>query len=623
MTFSYWYKLWTKQFHNMMQVKNLSLLTLIMAFALLLMGGLLHSSGASLSCPDWPLCYGQAFPYNAGTGMVLEMGHRWLGALVGLLTLVLTIITYRKKDHDELYQRLFPISATSLLIVIVQGSLGGLNVYYKLPTLVSTSHFVLSLVFFGLLMTLFHQWEKLDIHADHIKKRSFQTLRDGHYFSLFLLFVTLVVGAIVRHTGAQWACGSSSFFCYDAVIQKKTFWPSFSAAQLHMFHRALALAAALFASYISIKTYSFLKKTGAKRRALLPLLSSGALLFYIFFGIISISKGDDFLMASLHSGSGVMALALLWLVKLDLKKIQDQIFPTGVHGFWSDFLEMAKPRLALLVMMTVFVGFMAAPAESIKSVGFFNAFAGLVLIFMVVAGAAILNCYMEKEVDKLMERTKNRPLPAGRMRSEVALGFGLFLLIVSLPLLVVINNFATAILGFIAAALYLLAYTPLKQRSEIALYIGAIPGAIPPVMGWTMATGEMDVMAWCLFSILFIWQIPHFLAIGVYLAKDYESAAIKIYPNSWGESVTKWGIFLFTLVLFGSSLSPYYFGESSREYFWVAMFINSLFLILAFRGLFIKKETQDKFRRWARHYFLGSVIYLPLILGALIFLRQS
>jgi protoheme IX farnesyltransferase len=236
---------------------------------------------------------------------------------------------------------------------------------------------------------------------------------------------------------------------------------------------------------------------------------------------------------------------------------------------------------------------------------------------MVVCGATTLNCYIEKDVDRNMERTRNRALPSGRMKPSTALIIGYSLLVISLPLLVIFVNWPTMILSLVAAVLYLYAYTPMKLKSEAALFVGAIPGAIPPVMGWTAVTGVIDAMSLILFLILFIWQIPHFLAIAMYLAKDYDAASIKVYPNKIGFGKSKRDIFLYTIILVLSSLGPYFIGYSSIVYRNIALVFGLMFLALAFAGFFIKEN--DAILSWAKKYFWASIIYLPILLTSLIF----
>ena len=238
----------------------------------------------------------------------------------------------------------------------------------------------------------------------------------------------------------------------------------------------------------------------------------------------------------------------------------------------------------------------------------------------VVMGACVLNCYLEKESDKKMKRTQERPLPSGRMKSTTALSFGLGMLLVGIPCLFYAFGSLMGWLGVAATLLYLLAYTPMKYSSKTSLFIGAVPGAIPPVMGWVAVMGNLSPMAWYLFAILFVWQLPHFLSIAIYYADDYQSADIKTHYGDRGLLSTKVNIFSYTAILVGITavlcremgLNPAVTGA-----IWV---FGGVFLALSLAG-FLSGTNEYKSKKWARLYFKASIIYLPGIFASMIFLR--
>ena len=189
-----------------------------------------------------------------------------------------------------------------------------------------------------------------------------------------------------------------------------------------------------------------------------------------------------------------------------------------------DLLDLAKPRITTMVVFTTAMGLWLAP-------GSIGAARTALLLFgtaLLVGSANILNCWYERETDGLMIRTRNRPLPAGRLEPGTALALGIACGVFAIPLLALAINPLTAVLGAIAHSTYVLVYTPLKKVSPWALELGAIPGAIPPLMGWTAATGTLSLPGWFLFGILFFWQIPHFLAIAIYLEDDYRRGGLKV-----------------------------------------------------------------------------------------------
>ena len=422
----------------------------------------------------------------------------------------------------------------------------------------------------------------------------------------------------MRHAGAGAACGigpNSSLLCMDFNTQNLTAWPSIAQSQLHMIHRMYAIVVFMIVAFFSIRARHFFKGVKSLRiAAFLPFLFIS---FQVIIGILTVALNLSVVPTTLHLAGAALSLAALWKLNLLLKDVENAYFLGDKHSFFSDVVDLTKPRLSMLVMITVLVGTLIAPDK----IYFFKALLAFFLITMVVIGAAALNCYIEREVDAKMNRTKDRPLPAKRMNPKTALWFGVVLLLISIPALSFFINNVTAVLAFIAAILYLYAYTPMKKKSESAVYIGAIPGALPPVMGWTAVTGKIDFMAIALFLILFIWQLPHFLAISLYHADDYGAADIKIYPNmKRGFEITRMGIFFFTLLLFVASLLPSFFSQASFVYTRAALFLSGVFLIYAGRGFFLKQDVSLT-RAWARNYFYGSLFYLPLLLGALIFFK--
>src|SRR6185312_1895018 len=196
-----------------------------------------------------------------------------------------------------------------------------------------------------------------------------------------------------------------------------------------------------------------------------------------------------------------------------------------VHA--RDFIALTKPRITTMVIVTTAGGLFLAPSEVSARV----ALCAILGVSMIVAGANALNMYIERDVDRHMTRTRNRPLPAGRVSPRAALIFGVALTVLSLPILAFGVNPLTAMLAALANVIYVLAYTPLKQRSHLALEVGAIPGAMPPLLGWTAATNRVDAAGLVLFAILFFWQLPHFHAIALFRREEYARAGLQVLPN--------------------------------------------------------------------------------------------
>jgi protoheme IX farnesyltransferase len=282
----------------------------------------------------------------------------------------------------------------------------------------------------------------------------------------------------------------------------------------------------------------------------------------------------------------------------------------------ADLFSLTKPRLSSLVIFTCALGLFLAPGEVSLLSGFISVFA----TWCLVGGACIINCYMERDIDSRMERTKNRPLPSGRIQPETALYLGIGLISLSLSILFFVINPLTAGLGLLATIVYVSFYTPLKRKTSWALFAGAVPGAIPPLMGWTSVTNSVDTLGLIIFAILFIWQLPHFLSISIYHAEDYNNADIKTFPAHIGFRPTQNRIVVYTFLLTLVSLGPIFSGDTQKGYVWGVYLLGGAFTAYSLVGYFYDIAGKE-FRTWARRYFFGSLIYLPIVFMLMLYFR--
>lgn len=276
---------------------------------------------------------------------------------------------------------------------------------------------------------------------------------------------------------------------------------------------------------------------------------------------------------------------------------------------FADLLNLTKPRLSLLVVFTT--GGAAWLAGGEKS--WWQTLAAIIGTSLVVGAANTLNCYLERDVDGLMRRTADRPLPTGRLTSEIALWLGRVLMFVGLPLLTIGTNWLAGALAAFALATYVMVYTPLKRRSAAATLVGAIPGALPPLIGWTAMTGRIEAPGVVLFLILFVWQLPHFYAISLFRQAEYERAGFVVLPTEIGGAATRRRIALYALLLVPVSLALVPLGIASWLYGAVALISGVAFAVLTLRGL-----RPDTTNAWARRVFAGSLVYLTVLVGAMV-----
>ena len=271
----------------------------------------------------------------------------------------------------------------------------------------------------------------------------------------------------------------------------------------------------------------------------------------------------------------------------------------------SAYVELTKPRITFLIVLTSAAGFGLASRRGIDYLALVSALLGIALLS---SGIATLNQYAERDLDGLMRRTAGRPLPSGKLAPWEALAFGAGLTIAAEVYLLLLVNPLSALLGLTVIAGYLFGYTPLKTRSSLSTVVGAFPGAVPPLIGWTAATGTLSIEGWVLFAILFLWQFPHFLAIAWMYREDYSRAGILMLPVVEPDGrVTAQQIVLYTLMLIPVSLLPTVLGISGRFYFSGAIVLGLLFLYSSIRAAFSMS------RQHAKQLLLASVLYLPLL----------
>jgi protoheme IX farnesyltransferase len=279
----------------------------------------------------------------------------------------------------------------------------------------------------------------------------------------------------------------------------------------------------------------------------------------------------------------------------------------------SAYVELTKPRITLLVVLTAAAGFCLGAGTPFDYVGLLHMSLGITLLS---SGIATLNQYIERRLDSLMLRTEKRPLPSARLSGREALLFGAALSLAATVYLWGAVNRLTAVLGIITFVSYLFIYTPLKTRTTLSTFLGAFPGAMPPLMGWVAARGELSLEAWILFAILFLWQFPHFLAIAWMYREDYARAGIRMLPVVEPEGrVTGQQIISYSLMLLPVSLLPSAVGISGRVYLIGALILGVAFIYFSARAAVAKSKWQ------ARRLLLASVLYLPVLFALMVLNR--
>jgi protoheme IX farnesyltransferase len=563
-------------------------------FCLLIAGGLVTSTDSGLAVPDWPLSYGTWFPPMVG-GIRFEHGHRMIAGFVGLLILALAVWVGRVESRRWVQRLTF----AALGAVVVQALLGGLTVLLLLPPAVSIAHAILGQTVFCLVVCV--------ARATSDAGRRVLPLRDPTPSSrpatagtpaaggrggprsaspvdlpvgialvvAGLAGLQLLLGAIIRHTGY-------------AV----------------MAHVVVAMTLSVALIWLAVRA--------ARSRQQYPEVWQGAVRLLglvglqLLLGLSVFFHRGAVVLRTAHVALGALILAQAVLLAWDALRVAPLRRTSAFRKTLSDYLELTKPRLSSLVLVTAGVGFWLGMRSHEQLPKLIPLSIGL---WLVVGGANALNQWFERIPDGLMRRTSHRPLPAGRLTPPAAFRFGLILSVAGLLCLGLAVHPFSATVAAASWLAYVLVYTPLKPRTPLCTLVGAVPGALPPVIGWVAARNSLGVEAWALFLILFCWQLPHFLALAVLYREDYARAGFPMLPivesDGW---LTGRQTLLYGMALVPISLFPSMIGVAGPAYFYGAAALGAAFAFLA------TWAAWDRSPRSARRLFHASLLYLPILL---------
>ncbi len=285
-----------------------------------------------------------------------------------------------------------------------------------------------------------------------------------------------------------------------------------------------------------------------------------------------------------------------------------------VRSRWLDFVELTKPRIGVMVLFTVGLGALLANPQPLDLMQLVHTLIGVALV---ASGASALNQWLERDTDALMRRTDNRPLPSGRLNTGEVIGFGSALSVSGFVYMACLLTYPLAAVVAGATLLsYVFVYTPLKRKTTLNTLIGAVPGALPPVIGWTAMTGRLDGAAIVLFLIVFFWQVPHFLAIAWMYREDYARAGLRMLPALDADgAVTARQMLLYAIGLIPISLLPVLFNDAGAMYGFGAMGLGVYFLRSVWAFAVAPSHTL------ARKVLLASLIYLPGVFGSMLLER--
>ena len=564
-----------------------SLLLSIATLILIFVGGLVTSTDSGLAVPDWPLSYGQLMPPMVG-GIFYEHGHRMVAAAVGFLTVLLAIF-FSVKKVDRWLQRMAWIAVG---LVILQGVLGGLTVLFRLPRPISILHACLAQTFFCLVVAL-TVWTSLfwKKESPRVKESKGDTALHKIAFGLFVIsFFQLIFGAVLRHSGWGFTVHVANAF----VVMALSAWIMIRfRKQTDNFSRLKAL------SFVTFFMVIFQMGLGLTTYFLMgydfPVIPTP------FSAILTITS---------HVGVGALILGLTVVLALATHRLKPPQTSSAPKTKISDYFELTKPGITLTAGITALAGFVLGSRGDIDFIRLMHTSLGTLFI---AAGAGTLNMLIEKDVDARMKRTQKRPLPSGRMKPGEALFLGTFLSVVAILYLSWAVNFLTAFIAGLTLSVYLYVYTPLKKITAFCTTIGAIAGALPPVMGWTAATGRLGLEALVLFGILFFWQFPHFLSLAWLYKDDYLQAGLHMLPRVEDNGATTGtSIFLNSVALLIVSVLPTLMGLTGYFYLGTALLLGFWITGSSFLFLMNRSKTQ------ARKLFFASLAYVPILVVSMV-----
>lgn len=580
----------------------LALAAAVMTFVLIVAGGVVRVTGSGLGCPDWPLCYGRLLPPLEATA-IIEYTHRLAASVTSPLILAVAGLAWL---HHREARWIRNLATLSVLFLALQIALGAVTVLTETPPTITALHLGNALVILSLQVAVAVFAFRLNTGRS-IRLSLADPLSRAAAATAVTTFVLLVSGALVTSSGATASC--AGWPLCDGRI-----WPPTLLSQVHMLHRVVAAVTGLLIVALGVTAWKY----RAERPVAFIAAATTAVLIAVQIGLgaLNVLRGFPPLINGLHivTASAVWA-ALIVTTALALLRPQPEFdapnaSQAGKSPSVRDLLSLTKPIIVALLLVTTL-------AATIVAAGGWPG-TGLVLWTLVggalsAGGAGALNQYIDRHTDRAMARTSRRPIPGGRLHAAVVVAFGIGLCVLGFYVFAVFVNLLSALLALAGMLYYVVLYSiGLKQLTTHNIVIGGGAGAIPPLVGWAAATGQLSVGAFLLFAVIFFWTPPHFWALALVRRKDYARAGVPMLPVVHGERQTRREILLYTIqVVALTLLLP------------VARLGGWLFVVAAATlgaGLVLTAWTlwRQGGNRNAWRMYRFSSLYLALLFGALV-----
>ncbi len=598
----------------MVAFRRLAALTALATFVLIVVGGIVRVSGSGLGCPDWPTCHGQIVPPLMLQALV-ETSHRWTAAIVSILVVATAVVAIaRRRDRAWLTA----VAILAVLVLIVQIALGAFTVELELTPLLVTAHL-------GTALALFATTTVIGAGARWSQDQDRRFQIDG-YGALALLavavtYLVLLVGSFVSESSAAYACVGWPLCDGNLGL------PTDGASSLNLVHRLLAVVAGV--GYLLLLARCREARPGEK--SLRGQLYAGLLLLIaqvavgaglVIWRIPPFTAALHLALAAAFWGNLVAIAVLACLPRAansDANRdvvtatanapIEGSGEPATLGQTIRAYVNLTKPWIILLLLITTLGGMIIAE-RGIPPLGLIVA--TLIGGACAAGGANAINCYIDRDIDQLMRRTRKRSLPAGRVSPRNALIYGLVLGVIAFVVLYLFANLLAAVLAEAGLLFYVLIYTGyLKRSTPQNIVIGGAAGAMLPMVGWVAVTGQLDLMALYLFAIIFFWTPPHFWALSLLTSEDYARANIPMLPLVVGEGETRRQILLYSILLVAVTVLVFSGRGAGYIYLLSALALGAGLIFYAARLL------RDGSAIRARQLFKFSNYYLALLFLAL------
>src|SRR5436305_9692072 len=584
--------------------RALSVATALATYALVVLGGVVRVSGSGLGCPDWPLCHGRFLP-PLDVHAIIEYSHRTTASLTSVLVVVTAVVAWVawRKRRDLVIPATFAVG-----LLAVQVALGAVTVRLELPPMIVLAHLATAMALLGAVCVTAIA-ALMPTAAGAVDTQSVaraQGAAAGTY--LLILSGSLVIGSGARGACDAWPlCGGGFRFAAEG------------SPAIQLLHRGVAAVIGLLVVLSLLSVLARHRREPAVRATVA--LTLAALAFQVAVGAAVVT---------LHLPAALRGLPLalasaVWSGTVVLAVLADRL-PAGgapvavadharqpprpAREVVLDYVSLAKPRIIPLLLITALGGMMMAERGWPST--------GLVVLTLLggalaAAGAGAINCWIDRDLDGVMLRTRRRPLPDGRIAPRHALLFGIALGSAAFLLLAFWVNVLAATLAISGLLFYVFVYTLwLKRWTVQNIVIGGAAGAVPPVAGLAAVTHRVDLTAIYLFAVIFLWTPPHFWALALRLKGDYARAHVPMLPVVRGEAVARRQILLYTLVLVAVTLAVVVTGALGLLYLAGAVVLGGVFIALAVVNL------RNQRQRWSRLLFDYSIAYLGLLFAVMV-----